>query len=96
MPINTDGMSMEELQALVAKLESNSAKNSQLGIKIGRKGGVSIYNLQRFPVTLYAEQWTKLFAAKDTIEKFLDDNAKAIAERVANPLPEPEAKQLEA
>jgi hypothetical protein len=26
------------------------------------KGGVSVYGLGRFPVTLYKEQWTKLLA----------------------------------
>jgi len=34
----------------------------EIGISGWAKGGVSVYGLGRFPVTLYYEQWTKLLA----------------------------------
>lgn len=33
---------------------------SQLSCKVSEKGAVMVIGLQRFPVTLYAEQWDKL------------------------------------
>jgi hypothetical protein len=44
-------------------------------LKVSEKGGVSLYGIGRFPVTLYKEQWVKVLAMKDEIEKFLQDNA---------------------
>lgn len=47
----------------------------KLTIKVGEKGGVSVYGLGRFPVTLYREQWERLFASIDTIKAFIGANA---------------------
>jgi hypothetical protein len=58
---------MEKLRAENARLKAGPA----LRCKVGEKGGVSVYGLGRFPVTLYKEQWEKLFAARDQIEGFL-------------------------
>ena len=38
------------------------------------KGGLSIYGLGRFPVTLYKEQWTKLLGMADEIRQFIKEN----------------------
>src|SRR5262249_46013911 len=40
-------------------------------------GGVSVYGLGRFPVTLYKEQWVRLLEEKETILAFLNDPANA-------------------
>jgi hypothetical protein len=50
-----------------AELERLRAENERLkkaasrggSIRVSEKGGVSIYGLGRFPVTLYKEQWTR-------------------------------------
>ena len=42
---------------------------------MSEKGGVSVYGLGRFPVTLYKEQWLKLLAMADDIRRFIDENA---------------------
>ncbi len=63
----------EELKAKLAALESRS-NGGELIYKIGEKGGVSVYGLGRFPVTLYYEQWQRLLAAGDDIKKFMADN----------------------
>jgi len=72
-------MSDEDLKA---ELERLKAENEQLktratrggGIKVSEKGGVSVYGLGRFPVTLYKEQWMKLLGMADEIKAFIKDN----------------------
>ena len=48
----------EELLARIAELEKQAAskKSGKLEFRVGDKGGVSVYGLGRFPVTLYYEQ----------------------------------------
>jgi hypothetical protein len=41
---------------------------------VGEKGGVSVYGLGRFPVTLYYEQWNRLLEAGERLRQFLEDN----------------------
>jgi hypothetical protein len=48
---------------------------SATSLKVSEKGGVSVYGLGRFPVTLYKEQWLKLLAMADDIWRFIDENA---------------------
>jgi hypothetical protein len=43
-------------------------------IRVSDKGGVSVYGLGRFPVTLYKEQWLKLLDMADEIRKFIAEN----------------------
>ena len=43
-------------------------------MKVSEKGGVSIYGLGRFPVTLYKEQWAKLLDLADDIRAFIRDH----------------------
>ena len=43
-------------------------------LKVSGKGGVSVYGLGRFPVTLYKEQWTKLLDMADDIRAFIRSN----------------------
>jgi len=45
-----------------------------LRLKISEKGGLSVYGLGRFPVTLYKEQWSRLLDHVDDIRKFLQDH----------------------
>ena len=41
---------------------------------MSEKGGVSVYGLGRFPVTLYFEQWIRLLDSADALRAFLDEN----------------------
>ena len=47
----------EELKAKIAELEQKlaSRKSKNLEFRVSEKGGVSVYGLGRFPVTLYYE-----------------------------------------
>jgi hypothetical protein len=66
----------EELLARIAELEKQvgSKKTGRLEFKVSEKGGVSVYGLGRFPVTLYYEQWQRLLTAADDLRRFLDEN----------------------
>jgi hypothetical protein len=61
-----------ENQALREQVEQR--KTSQLRLKVSEKGGLSLYGLGRFPVTLYKEQWVRLLDYADEIRKFLKAN----------------------
>jgi hypothetical protein len=64
-----------ELERLKAENETLKTRASRaISIKVSEKGGVSIYGLGRFPVTLYKEQWAKLLDMADEIRAFLKDN----------------------
>jgi len=47
-------------------------------MKVSEKGGVSVYGLGRFPVTLYKEQWNRLLDIADDIRAFLVENDKIL------------------
>ena len=65
----------EELRARVAELEKKTTRRSgELEFKVGEKGGVSVYGLGRFPVTLYYEQWMRLLDAVPRLKEFLEEN----------------------
>ena len=64
-----------ELERLKAENESLKTRgNRSVSLKVSEKGGVSIYGLGRFPVTLYKEQWTKLLEMSDDIRAFMKEN----------------------
>jgi hypothetical protein len=64
-----------ELERL--KAENEQLKNQRgrsVSLKVSEKGGVSVYGLGRFPVTLYKEQWVKLLGMADEIRSFITEN----------------------
>ena len=63
---------LERLRAENQALKQTSAKG--ISLKVSEKGGLSIYGLGRFPITLYKEQWTKLLDMSDEIRAFLKAN----------------------
>ena len=72
-------MAEDDLKAELARLQAeNERLKSQRGravsLKVSEKGGVSVYGLGRFPVTLYKEQWTKLLDMAEEIRSFLKEN----------------------
>jgi hypothetical protein len=64
-------LSIEEASKL---LEEEKPKRGQLYCKVSEKGGLSVYGLQRMPVTLYVEQWERLLAFADEIKAFIKQN----------------------
>lgn len=66
----------EELLARIAELEkqASSRKTGRMEFRVSEKGGVSVYGLGRFPVTLYYEQWIRLLDSSDLLRSFLEEN----------------------
>jgi hypothetical protein len=65
----------DELKARLAELEKQGPRRTgTLEFRVSEKGGVSVYGLGRFPVTLYYEQWTRLLDTVDKLREFLEDN----------------------
>ena len=72
-------MSDEEIKAEVERLRNENAslkKGAATGItmKVSEKGGLSVYGMGRFPITLYKEQWLKLMDMSDAIRSFIAAN----------------------
>jgi hypothetical protein len=78
--------SEEELKSEIERLraENESLKKptrGQVSLKVSEKGGLSVYGLGRFPVTLYREQWIKLLGLADEIRTFINDNDAALKKK---------------
>jgi len=72
-------MTEEELRLEIERLKAENEAlktptRGQISLKVSEKGGVSVYGLGRFPVTLYKEQWAKLLATSDQIKSFIEQN----------------------
>jgi hypothetical protein len=72
-------MADDDLKAELDRLraENERLKNRQtrgVSLKVSEKGGVSVYGLGRFPVTLYKEQWARLLDMADDIRTFIREN----------------------
>ena len=72
-------MADEDLKAELEKLKAEnerlkSARGRGASLKVSEKGGVSVYGLGRFPVTLYKEQWLRLLDKSDDIREFIAAN----------------------
>lgn len=73
----------QELLKRIAELEANQKKGASVGMKISAKGGLSVYGLGRFPVTLYRSQWEALLAKSADIKAFMDAHANELASKTA-------------
>jgi hypothetical protein len=72
-------MTDEDLQTELARLKAENerlkAEHARgVSLKVSEKGGVSVYGLGRFPVTLYKEQWIKLLDRAQEIRAFIQEN----------------------
>jgi hypothetical protein len=72
-------MADEDIQAELARLRAENDLLKKRGarsvsMKVSEKGGLSVYGLGRFPVTLYKEQWGKLLDMADDLRAFIKEN----------------------
>ena len=72
MPDEDEKSELERLRAENERLKQRSSR--AVSLKVSEKGGLSVYGLGRFPVTLYKEQWTKLLDMADDIRAFMVEN----------------------
>ena len=69
----------EDLKAELERLRSENAalkRETSAGIrmKVSEKGGVSVYGMGRWPVTIYNEKWLKLLNIAYNIRSFIAAN----------------------
>lgn len=65
---------LEVLQLRVENRQLLDEKSTGLRLEVAKKSrGLSIYGLQRFPVTLFKEQWLRILGASEAIRKFIGD-----------------------
>lgn len=57
-----------------ARAKAAQVKSNRLHCKVSERGALSVYGLQRFPVTFYAGQWERLIAFIPDIQTFLTTN----------------------
>ena len=72
-------MSDDDVQAELERLRAENAQlkhtaSRGITLKVSEKGGVSVYGLGRFPVTLYKEQWRRLLDMADEIRAFIREH----------------------
>ena len=74
--MQTDVLALQQqLDKLKAENEALKAKKVRaLSMKVSEKGGLSVYGLGRFPVTLYKQQWIRLLDFADAIRTFITEN----------------------
>jgi hypothetical protein len=76
----------ETLEEKVARLEAELAATkvkaeTTVRCKVTAKGGVSVYGLGRFPVTLYRTQWETLLNGAQLINEFIVANLDKLSEK---------------
>jgi len=83
-------MSPEQAEELLARLNilesenetlKTQAERNRLKMKVSQKGAVSVYGMGRFPVTLYADQWTRIeeeLIQSGDMATFIDSNRHAL------------------
>jgi len=70
--IASGDLTVEVASKMLAEIEQ--PKRGSLYCKVSEKGAVSVYGLQRMPVTLYMEQWDRLLGFADEIRQFIKDH----------------------
>lgn len=81
-----------ELEAMQAELKALKAKAANtVRLKVSQKGAISVYGLQRMPVTLYAGQWEKIvdLVNDGVFTAFIEANASDLTRKDAKPAPAP-------
>jgi hypothetical protein len=79
MADDEDKTELERLRAENERLKRTASRG--ITLKVSEKGGVSVYGLGRFPVTLYKEQWLRLLDMAGDIRAFIADNTERLKSR---------------
>ena len=77
--MNLQEMSREQLEALVQQQVQESKK--RIVVKVSPKGCVQINGIRRFPITFYKNEWEQIFAMKDQIVEFIEENDHLLAKK---------------
>ncbi len=76
-------ISLEQFKNLTpeqqAAMLAGFQRQRKLTMKVTEKGGVSLYGMGRFPVTLYRGQWERLLDNAQEIRDFIEAHASELA-----------------
>lgn len=80
---------MSDVRSLEEQLEALRAENAKLKaarvheptLKVSEKGGISVYGLGRYPVSLYRSQMEKLLSMAPRIHAFIAENEEKLAKK---------------
>lgn len=79
-------MSREDMLAMIEALKgqlqaAKAAQGAKLRCKVSEKGGVSVYGLGRWPITLYKSQWEAFlpFVKSGVVDEFIAANASLLS-----------------
>ena len=65
----------DEIQTLKQELARVKARSKRfITFKVSAKGALTIYGIQRMPVTLYPDHWKLIFDMQDEIKDFIKQN----------------------
>ena len=70
---------VQEASRLLSTMDKPAT--NRLALKVSEKGALSVYGLQRMPVTLYVEQWERLLAYADELKAFAKANDKRLTRK---------------
>ncbi|HEY2772461.1 MAG TPA: hypothetical protein VGK20_00280 [Candidatus Binatia bacterium] len=82
-PIDPQQQEIARLRAENERLKKPKPRPDGVSFKVSDKGGVSVYGMGRFPVTLYVEQWDKLLARADDLRAFIEENRASLKKKDA-------------
>jgi hypothetical protein len=69
-----------ELQARIQELEAKlKANEKRATLRVSKKGCVSLYGFGRFPISLYGNQWGKLWEIQEDVKAFIEANKDKIS-----------------
>lgn len=94
--------SMDPRDARIAELEAQLASRQRITVRVGKSGTVSVYGLQRFPVSLHPEQWERLLVSPGVVAEIgalcqmKRQNVKAFEAKVAEAAERAEDRKAEA
>ena len=71
--MSDDKQTIEDLKRQIEELKRGKEKGV-ISFKVSPKKALSVYGLQRFPVTLYKSQWKALLERIDDLKQFMIDH----------------------
>jgi hypothetical protein len=78
--LSRNQITVDMAMARLAELEPKAAPG-KISFKVSEKGALSVYGLQRMPVTLYAQQWERLIERVPDLQAFLGANSAALSRK---------------
>lgn len=70
--VKAGGLSVDEAAKLLE--QTDQPRRGTLYCKVSTKGAMSLYGLQRMPVTLYVEQWQRLLDYSEELRQFMKEH----------------------